>query len=89
MALSKSRKHQVSIRLVDLSLPVNRNVGGIRQATSKQSGDILFASRMVRPVSPTTLRKYGLIPLGIPGLHSLRRWRVSYSQVHRHPLNLC
>ncbi len=67
-----------SIRDVDLSEPVNAMLAEYVKRTNKKPGDYLFASRNGTPVSPTTLRKYGLIPLGIPGFHSLRRWRVSY-----------
>jgi integrase len=67
-----------SIREVDLSQPVNAMLAEYVKRTKKKPGEYLFASRNGTPVSPTTLRKYGLIPLGIPGFHSLRRWRVSY-----------
>jgi integrase len=71
-------KTQSSIRLVDLSSPVNAMLAEYVKRTNKKPGDYLFASRNGTPVSPTTLRKYGLNPFGIPGFHSLRRWRVSY-----------
>jgi integrase len=67
-----------SIRKVDLSEPVNAMLAEYVKRTNKKPGDHLFASRNGTPMSPTTLQKYGLIPLGIPGFHSLRRWRVSY-----------
>jgi integrase len=67
-----------SIRKVDLSQPVNAMLAEYVERTKKKPGEYLFASRNGTPVSPTTLRTYGLIPLGIPGFHSLRRWRVSY-----------
>jgi hypothetical protein len=67
-----------SIREVDLSKPVNAMLAAYVKATSKTPGSYLFSTRNGTPLCPTTLRKYALAPLGIPGFHSLRRWRVSY-----------
>ncbi|HEY2119979.1 MAG TPA: hypothetical protein VGH37_12390 [Candidatus Acidoferrum sp.] len=57
---------------------VNAMLAEYSKRTNKQPGDYLFSTRNGTPLSPTTLRKYALVPLGIPGFHSLRRWRVSY-----------
>jgi integrase len=67
-----------SIREVDLSQPVNAMLVEYVKAANKNPGDNLFATKNGTPLSPTSLRKYALAPLGIPGFHSLRRWRVSY-----------
>jgi integrase len=67
-----------SIRKVDLSEPVNAMLAEYVKRTNKKPGDYLFATRNGTPLSPSSLRKYVLVPLGIPGFHSLRRWRVSY-----------
>jgi integrase len=67
-----------SLREVDLSHPVNAMLVEYVKAANKNPGDYLFATKNGTPLSPTSLRKYALAPLGIPGFHSLRRWRVSY-----------
>ena len=71
-------KTLASIRMVDLSTPVNEMLVAFAKATNKKPGDYLFSSRTGRPLSPGSLRKKVLDPLGIPGFHSCRRWRVSY-----------
>jgi site-specific recombinase XerD len=65
-----------SIRMVDLSTPVNEMLAAY--ATNKQPSDFLFATRNGTPYTSHGLHKQALIPLGVPGFHSMRRWRVSY-----------
>jgi integrase len=65
-----------SIRMVDLSTPVNEMLA--IYATNKHSGDFLFATKRGTPYTSHGLHQQALIPLGIPGFHSMRRWRVSY-----------
>jgi len=65
-----------SIRMVDLSEPVNEMLTAY--TTNKKASDFLFATRRGTPSTSHGLHKQALIPLGIPGFHSMRRWRVSY-----------
>ena len=65
-----------SIRFVDLSTPVNEMLTAY--ATNKKLGEHLFATRRGTPYTSHGLHQQALIPLGIPGFHSIRRWRVSY-----------
>ena len=67
-----------SIRLVDLSQPVNAMLATYVQAAGKKLRDFLFSTSKGTALRPESLRKLALDPLGIPGFHSLRRWRVSY-----------
>jgi integrase len=71
-------KTQASIRMVDLSAPVNDMLAAHVVGANKKPGDYLFSSRAGRPLSPGSLRRKALDPLGISGFHSCRRWRVSY-----------
>lgn len=66
-----------SVRTVDLSDPVNAMLKAYVGFNSKIPGDYLFSTPNGKPFSPSSLR-YVLGLLGIPGFHSLRRWRVSY-----------
>jgi integrase len=65
-----------SIRVVDLSTPVNEMLAAY--AINKHPRDYLFATRLGTPFTSHGLHQQVLIPLGIPGFHSMRRWRVSY-----------
>jgi integrase len=67
-----------SIRVVDLSTPVNEMLAVYAKATNKKPGDYLFATRCGTPYTSHGLHQQALVPLGIPGFHSCRRWRVSY-----------
>jgi hypothetical protein len=62
--------------MVDLSTPVNEMLAVY--ATNKKLGEYLFATRKGTPFTSRGLHKQALTPLGIPGFHSMRRWRVSY-----------
>ena len=67
-----------SIRLVDLSDSVNEMLAAYVQDKGKNFGDYLFATKNKTPFSPTSLQKLALAPLGIPGFHSCRRWRITH-----------
>jgi len=71
-------KTMSSVRLVDLSTPVNAMVATYAKTMNKNPADHLFATKSGRPYGPESLRQLALNPLGVPGFHSLRRWRVSY-----------
>jgi integrase len=71
-------KTQSSIRLVNLSVPVNAMLAAYAKALNKNPGDYLFSTKRGTPLRPSSLCTYALAPLGIPGFHSARRWRVSY-----------
>jgi integrase len=71
-------KTQSSIRMIDLSTPVNEMLAEYVATTEKNPGDHLFATRRGTPFTSHGLHKQVLTPLGIPGFHSMRRWRVSY-----------
>jgi integrase len=67
-----------SIRVVDLSAPVNAMLAAYVVPQGKKNGNYLFATRKGTPYAPAFLREHALTPLNIPGFHSLRRWRVSW-----------
>jgi hypothetical protein len=71
-------KTQSSIRSVDLSVPVNAMLAAYAKALNKNPGDYLFSTKRGTPLRPSSLTTYALVPLGIPGFHSARRWRVTY-----------
>ncbi len=71
-------KTESSIRAVDLSTPINEMVAEYVATTEKNPGDHLFSTRKGTPFTSHGLHKQALTPLGIPGFHSMRRWRVSY-----------
>lgn len=71
-------KTQSSIRFVDLSTEVNAMLVAYTKANGKDLGDYLFATRRGTPFTSHGLQHQALVPLGIPGFHSCRRWRVSY-----------
>ena len=71
-------KTPASIRMVDLSAPVNEMLAAHVETANKKPGDYLFSSRTGRPLSPGSLRKTVLEPFGIPGFHSARRWRTTW-----------
>ena len=67
-----------SIRVVDLATPVNEMLQAYAEASCKNPGDYLFATRNGTAFTAHGLHKQALVPLCIPGFHSLRRWRVSH-----------
>jgi integrase len=81
-------KTLASIRMVDLSTPVNEMLAAHVAATNKNPGEFLFATRKGTPLSPGGLYERVLVPLGIPGFHSCRRWRVSFLKKARTPDSL-
>ena len=81
-------KTLASIRFVDLSTPVNDMLAAHVAATNKKPADFLFATKKGTPLSPGGLHERVLVPLGIPGFHSARRWRVSHLKMTRTPDSL-
>jgi integrase len=74
----QSPKTLASIRMVDLSAPVNEMLSSYAATLDKERGDYLFSTKRGTPIRPSSLGTYALEKLGIPGFHSCRRWRVSY-----------
>jgi integrase len=71
-------KTRSSIRSVDLSAPVNAMLAAYAKSLNKNPVDYLFSTKRGTPLRPSSLCTYALAPLGIPGFHSARRWRVTY-----------
>ena len=71
-------KTKAAIRTVDLCEPVNAMVAAYTKNTNKKPGDRLFSTRTGTPYRPASLQELALDPLGVPGAHSLRRWRVTH-----------
>ena len=71
-------KTKAAIRTVDLSEPVNAMVAAYVKNANKKSGDRLFSTRTGTPYRPASLQELALAPFGVPGAHSLRRWRVTH-----------
>jgi integrase len=73
--IEQKPKTESSIRMVDLSTLVNDMLAAY---SDKNPGDFLFATRKETPFTSHGLHKQALVPLGIPGFHSMRRWRVRH-----------
>jgi integrase len=86
--VEQTPKTLASIRFVDLSTPVNEMLAAHVAAAKKKPADFLFATRKGTPLSPGGLYERVLVPLGIPGFHSCRRWRVSFLKKARTPDSL-
>jgi integrase len=69
-------KTPASVRDIDLPTSVNEMLQ--RFATGRRQHEFLFCSKSGKPLEQSYINRYVLKPLGIPGAHSLRRFRVSH-----------
>jgi integrase len=69
-------KTQASVRDIDLPSPANQMLQEF--AIGKQQGEFLFCTKSGKPLAQSHITTYILRPLGIPGCHALRRFRVSH-----------
>jgi len=71
-------KTESSIRVVDLCAAMNALLTAYATAANKKPGNYLFATRKGTPLAAHSLHEQALVPLGIPGFHSMRRWRTTW-----------
>jgi integrase len=69
-------KTAAAVRDIDLSTSTNKMLQEF--ARDKQQGEFLFCAKSGKPLHQSHVSKYILKPLGIPGCHALRRFRVSH-----------
>ncbi len=74
-AMEIDPKTEAGVRDVDLHPRLNQLL--INQAVGKNIGDFLFQSERGGHMYESTLRKYSLQKLGIPGFHAFRRFRIT------------
>ena len=65
-----------AVRDIDIPTLVNDMLREF--ARGKQSGQFLFCTKSAKPLAQSYISSYVLKPLGIPGRHALRRFRVSH-----------
>lgn len=66
------------IREVDLNSDLNARLRTYMSLKKVKMGDFLFQSSRGGRLSESTIRKDSLVPLGIEGFHSFRRFRVTH-----------
>jgi integrase len=79
-------KTESSRRLIDLSTPVQNMIE--KFADGRQPGELLFATRTGKPLEPSHVRKYIMLPNGIQGAHVLRRFRTTWCEEQGTPRSL-
>ena len=57
-------------------------------AKGRRPGECLFATSSGKPLEPSYVRKYILLPNSIPGIHSLRRFRSTWCEEQGTPRSL-
>jgi integrase len=79
-------KTPAAIREVDLCLPVQ---GMLEEFTrGRKVGEFMFATGTGNPLDPAYVATQILTPVGIPGAHSLRRYRITYLEEQNCPRSL-
>ncbi len=66
------------IREIDLSPSLNTRLGTHVSSEGIKPGSFLFRGLRGKRLAESTIRKHSLTPLGIPGFHSFRRFRVTH-----------
>jgi integrase len=69
-------KTPASVRDIDLPTSVNDMLQWF--TASRRQHEFLFCTKSGKPLEQSYINRYVLKPLGIPGAHSLRRFRVSH-----------
>jgi integrase len=75
-----------SIRSIDLSTPLQNMLAEF--AKGRQPGEFLFATRSGKPLEPSHVRKYIMLPNGIQGAHACRRYRSTWLEEQGCPRGL-
>lgn len=81
-------KTDAAIRQIDLHDEVNALLASFIAETKKVSGAFLFSTRKGTPLDPAHVQKYITAPNGIPGMHSLRRYRATLAEENGCPRSL-
>jgi integrase len=68
-------KTVAAVRYIDLSLATNEMLK--KFANGRLQGELLFRTKSGKPLAQNFINTYILKPAGIPGAHSLRRFRTS------------
>jgi integrase len=79
-------KTESSKRIVDLSTPVQNMLTNF--ADGRQPRELLFATKSGKPLEPSHVRKYIMLPNGIQGAHVLRRSRLTWLEEQGCPQGL-
>ncbi len=79
-------KTESSQRDVDLSTPLQNMLAEF--ARGRQPGELLFITRSGKPLEPSHVRKYIMLPNGIQGAHVLRRFRTTWCEEQGTPRSL-
>jgi integrase len=79
-------KTEAAIRQIDLSQSVNKML--LNFTAGKQAGEFVFAVKSGKPLDPSYVNKNILKPAGVPGMHSLRRYRASWADENGAPRSL-
>jgi integrase len=79
-------KTKSAIRQIDLSKPVNAML--IEFTEGKNPGEFLFATRSGKPLGSKHIDARITTPNGVPGMHSLRRYRASWCDEQGCPRSL-
>jgi integrase len=69
-------KTAAAVRDIELSVPTNKML--LEYAMGRHQGEFLFCAKSGKPLHRSHITKFVFKPLGIPGAHSLRRFRVSH-----------
>ena len=79
-------KTEASQRVIDLSTPLQDMLAEF--AKGRQPREFLFATRSGKPLEPSHVRKYIMLPNGIQGAHVLRRSRMTWLEEQGCPRGL-
>ena len=79
-------KTESSQRDIDLSTPLQNMLTEF--ARGRQPGEFLFTTRSGKPLEPSHVRKYIMLPNGIQGAHVLRRFRSTWCEEQGTPRSL-
>ncbi len=79
-------KTKSAIRQIDLSKPVNKML--VEFTEGKNSGEFLFATKSGKPLGSKQIDARITKPNGVPGMHSLRRYRASWCDEQGCPRSL-
>jgi integrase len=71
-------KSKAGIREINVSSSVNKMLSEYVELEKKQPGEYLFCTKGGKPFTPTTVNDRIVKPNGIPGAHSLRRYRAAW-----------
>jgi len=79
-------KTDSAIRQIDISSPVVKMLSEFCQG--KKPGEFIFPNASGKPMQRSYIHQQILVPAGVPGAHSLRRYRASWADEQRMPRSL-